>query len=167
MSWDIDLVVPGLPDAVGWSGLSWNYTHNINGMINDAMRRAGIPFEFWPGSRAEAWRLERVEEGLKCGRRNPDQTAEGLDWRPCSMTCCDPSWWEVIDGRPGPEGLRIVMAVLTEWNADPDHYRKMDPPNGWGSFDRGGQHRGGVRRVFTEMAEAATTEVPLVWHGSG
>lgn len=138
MSWDVDLIVPGL-DA--WSGPSWNYTHNINPMINDAMTRAGIPFELWPGSSAEGW------------WENRDGT---------------PAWFDVIDGRPGPEGLRIVTAVLNEWDNDPAHYRTMNPENGWGSFDSDlDGHNGGVRRVFREMAAAATTEAPIVWRASG
>lgn len=156
MSWDVYLTIPGLGGR--WEGPSWNYTHNVNGMIAEAMRRADIPFELHPGSRAHQWRLERIERDATCYRRDPD-TGESASVS-CSMTCCEPSWWRVIDGRPGPDGLRIICAVLEQWDLDPSHYRAMNPPNGWGDFDS-------IHRVFEEMAEAATVEVPIEWRASG
>lgn len=63
------------------------------------------------------------------------------------MTCCEPSWWECLDGRPGPDGLRFISAVIDEFEAKPDEYREMNPPNGWGDMDR-------LLVVFREMRNA-------------
>jgi len=163
VSWDVTLRVPG----VSWASESWNYTSNTSPMIYEAMRRAGIPLEHWPGSNAERWRMERFANGSKCGKRGPGQkTLDDLIWTPCTMTCCEPSWWQTLDGRPGPEGLKILVAVVEQWDADPDRFRAMNPRNGWGRFDTD-EDDPGLRGVFTEMIAAATTEAALVWEASG
>lgn len=140
MSWDVTLHVPG----VAWASISWNYTHNVNPMVHEALERAGITLEFWPGSRAEEWHA-------RMGRAVGTEVRIG--------------WYEMFDGRPGADGLRILLAVMEQWDAAPDDFRAMNPSNGWGSFD--GDEYGGVRRVFGEMIEAATTEAPLVWSAEG
>ena len=51
-----------------------------------------------------------------------------------------PGWSEVVgnDLDPLPTGKRVaeVMAeVVSELRADPDKYRELNPPNGWGDYD--------------------------------
>lgn len=159
MSWDITLRVPG----VDWASTDWNYTSNCNRMIMTALDEAGIERTFVPGSDAERWRAERMARGSTCGKRPPEgvavETPDDLVWTPCSMGCCPLGFTDVLDGRPGPEGLRILVGIVEQWDKEPDRYREMNPPNGWGDFD-------GIRRVFQSMIDAATTEAPLVWHAS-
>lgn len=140
MSWEVTLRVPGVP----WASKSWNYTSNTTPMIHEAMRRAGFAFEFWPGSRSHQWRATEFD--------TPS------------------SWWQVLDGRPGPYGLQMLTMIVAEWDTDPDDYRAMNPPNRWGRFDpdsTGDTDDPGVRDVFAQMIEAATTEAALVWEASG
>lgn len=131
MSWDISLHVPG----VDWAGCSWNYTHNINGMVEAALAAACIPLQLHPDSSWVGW----------CERHSAE---------------IGPSWWMCMDAQPGPDGLAMIVAVIEEFETDPDVYRAMDPPNGWGSMDS-------LLAVLREMRDAATTEAPLVWAASG
>ena len=165
MSWDVTLQVPG----VEWASTDWNYTHNTNPMIVEAMERAGIEFEFVPGSNRHRSRVERVEAGHLCFRRGPDhQPGDELVPVQCSLdpSCCDLGWGDVFDGRTGPDGCRILEAVVEQWDADPQHFIAMDPPNGWGSLLPKGDGCG-LRAVFVDMIEHARTEAPLVWTYSG
>lgn len=44
----------------------------------------------------------------------------------------------------GPEGLEILERAVLALESDPDRFRKMNPANGWGSYD-------GLLKVFREM----------------
>lgn len=53
-----------------------------------------------------------------------------------------PGWQETVgqlaDPQP-PTGKRVVPVfekVLAELRADPDRFRAMNPPNGWGSYEQ-------------------------------
>lgn len=155
MSWDVTLRVPGVP----WASCDWNYTSNTNPMIMTAMDDAGIERTFVPGSRAEQWRLERASRGNSCGRRPAGSESADIVWTPCALDCCPLGFTDVLDGRTGSDGLRILAAVVARWDEDPDRFRAMNPPNGWGDFDR-------LREVFADMIVSASTETPLVWEAS-
>jgi hypothetical protein len=43
--------------------------------------------------------------------------------------------WPDVDGMPCPEFCRKLSNTLTNLQADPDRWRAMNPPNGWGSYD--------------------------------
>jgi hypothetical protein len=75
------------------------------------------------------------------------------------------TWWKMLNGMTGAEGLELLTKVVEQWDANPDFYRAMNPDNGWGSLDD--PEYGGIRSVFAEMIEAATVEHPLRWwvHG--
>jgi len=40
-----------------------------------------------------------------------------------------------FDGKKGSEVLPVLERALVDMRARPDHYRKLDSPNGWGTFD--------------------------------
>ncbi len=117
MSWDATLRVPGVP----WATRDWNYTHNTNPMVNQALEDAGVEV--------------------------------------------NDTWWRMLDGLTGAQGLELLTTIRDQFDADPDRYRAMNPPNGWGSLDD--PEWGGVRRVLGEMIEASSVEAPLVWEVDG
>lgn len=110
MSWDADLIFLNDLDT----RFSWNYTHNTNPMVNDAIDRE-------PG---------------------------------------DPTWWDQLDGMTGAQGAAFLTRIITALEADPDRYRAMDPPNGWGSYDS-------LLPVLRDMLTTCTTEEPCLWVVSG
>ncbi len=158
MSWDVTLI-----DDRGHVELEQNYTHNVNGMIAAALRASGVSLDVQPDTKAAALRQRRIDDGAKCGRVGPDhQPGSGLDglvWTECSMTCCPLSWYEVLDGCSGPMGAELLDAAIRELEAHPALYRAMDPPNGWGSYDR-------LLPVLRGMRDAVP-EWPTVWEASG
>ena len=71
-------------------------------------------------------------------------------------------WGDLIDGASGPVGRRFLEQIVEQWDASPDDFQAMNPPNGWGSFT--GEH--GIRQVFGDMIAAASDipdNVPTVW----
>jgi hypothetical protein len=40
-----------------------------------------------------------------------------------------------FDGKPAGECAPVVRAAIAEMEANPDKYRAMDSPNGWGTYD--------------------------------
>lgn len=40
-----------------------------------------------------------------------------------------------FDGKPTAECTPILEAAIAEMRANPDKYRAMDSPNGWGTYD--------------------------------
>ena len=139
MSWDADLVAVcdcghlhcGIDGApIG----QWNYTHNTGIMLADALDRAGIERVSLPGSRWDQWRIDRRVTGPA-------------------------SWWEVLDSRTGLDGARILHATIRGLEADPAHYRAMNPDNRWGSYET-------LLPLLREMRDAPG-EQPSVWKVSG
>lgn len=137
MSWDASLSI----DGVSWAGDSWNYTHNTSRMIADALERAGEPLG--------------EEEGMRCRCPNPDDPTGPL--LPCN---CSESWWKRLNGMSGSEGCRYLSVIVEQFEKDPDHYREMNPANGWGNYD-------GILKTLTEMRDACTSEIPMTWEASG
>jgi hypothetical protein len=62
-----------------------------------------------------------------------------LDWNYTSN--CAPMWREAgcdiaaFDDRPAVEFSKALCVAITAMTADPDKYRAMNPPNGWGDYD--------------------------------
>lgn len=98
MSWDATLY-----DDRGHVEGDWNYTHNCNRMI------------------AEALQLATSEETPPC--RGPLGPAIG------------PAWWDRLDGADGAQGYAYLSAIVKGLEADPERFRAMNPPNGWGDYD--------------------------------
>jgi hypothetical protein len=69
------------------------------------------------------------------------------------------SWWQQLDGLSGPEGAALLNRIITGLEADPDRFRAMNPPNGWGDYDT-------FLKVLREMRDAVP-EWPTQWSASG
>lgn len=136
MSWDAYLA-----DDRGHEEGDWNYTHNCNGMANIVMQE-------WPDAslyveRTAAW----------WDRRNRPELAE-RDRSEARI-----SWWCALDGMDGPEGAAFLDRIIKELEADPERFREMNPPNGWGDFDS-------FVSVLRSMRDRVP-EWPCTWSTSG
>jgi hypothetical protein len=72
-------------------------------------------------------------------------------------------WWQRLDGMSGAEGREYLAAVIAQLEADPERFRAMNPPNGYGCYD--GPH--GVLGVLRRMRDAVPDGEASVWHVSG
>lgn len=122
MSWSVYLV-----DDRGHTEGDWNYTHNCNGMIEDALGAAAVK------ETGDVW------------------------WASDDMG--HHAWWRLLDGKTDVEGHALIRAILAGLQANPEKYRAMNPPNGWGSYDS-------LVGVLTEMC-ALVPEWPCSWSASG
>jgi hypothetical protein len=69
------------------------------------------------------------------------------------------AWWDRLDDMTGTEGRDYLAAIIRGLEADPDRWRAMNPPNGWGSYDS-------LLGVLREMRDAVP-DWPCTWHTSG
>lgn len=127
MSWNAYL-----SDDRGHSEGSWNYTHNCNAMIEDAL---GV--ELVGATKVPFWASMNPNTGM--GHH---------------------SWWDVLDGKAGMQGWRLLSHVVDALERDPCKYRAMNPPNGWGSYDT-------LLEVLREMRDASVKEWPTEWRVHG
>ncbi len=100
MSWDVDLT-----DDRGHNEGWWNYTHNCNGMIAEAL----------------------FDLGCVNAHAVPD---DHPIWKAIGAP-----WWHRLDGCDGPTGAAFLHELVTQLERDPDKYRAMNPENGWGDYD--------------------------------
>lgn len=100
MSWNAYLT-----DDRGHDEGEWNYTHNCNAMIEDALG------------------VELVGATIKPFWSNP-KSGLGVG-----------SWWDVLNGKSGLEGGELLSHIIDALDRDPAKYRAMNPPNGWGDYD--------------------------------
>lgn len=70
-----------------------------------------------------------------------------------------PAWWDRLDGATGEDGKRYLAAIIGGLEADPDRYRAMNPPNGWGDYDQ-------LVGILREMRDSVP-EWPSIWRVSG
>lgn len=68
--------------------------------------------------------------------------------------------WDWCRGKPAPQVGAHMLAVLDGMATDPDRWRAMNPPNGWGDYDRRLQGR---MRLFAEKCVAAKAGVIGAW----
>jgi hypothetical protein len=101
LSWDAYLY-----DERGELVAEWNYTHNTNPMIAEALK----PLEPLYGPVPE------------CG--GPLGPVIG------------PAWWELLEGLDGSAGSGFLAALIVMLESDPERFRAMNPANGWGDYDR-------------------------------
>lgn len=73
------------------------------------------------------------------------------------------SWWQRLSGMDGPEGRDYLAAIITRLEADPDRFRAMNPPNGWGCYDG----PNGVLPVLRRMRDSVPHGEASAWHASG
>lgn len=71
-----------------------------------------------------------------------------------------PAWWKRLHGASGEDGEAYLSAIISGLEADPERFRAMNPPNGWGDHD-------GLLGVLREMRDAAEEGTEYVWHVSG
>lgn len=69
------------------------------------------------------------------------------------------SWWRRLNGLSGPEGAAFLDTIIRGLEADPERFRAMNPPNGWGDYDS-------FLKRLTEMRNAVP-EWPTTWRVSG
>jgi hypothetical protein len=131
MSWNAYLT-----DDRGHSDGEWNYTHNCNGMIELALGE---------GFRAEDTRVPWWSSLVANSEKYPG-AGKG-------------AWWDLLNGKTGPEGAEFLDHIIKGLEADPEKYRAMNPENGWGDYDS-------LVKVLTEMRNAVP-EWPTTWRTSG
>lgn len=69
------------------------------------------------------------------------------------------SWWRQLDGMSGPEGAKFLNRIIEGLQAEPDKFRAMNPPNGWGGYDS-------FLETLIKMRDAVP-EWPTKWSTSG
>jgi hypothetical protein len=70
------------------------------------------------------------------------------------------NWIMHLNEMTGAEGAEFLGLVIKEMEGDPEAFRALDPPNGWGDYD-------GMLRVLKEMHQACLVEWPTIWSASG
>lgn len=68
-------------------------------------------------------------------------------------------WWAHLSGT-GEAGLDYLNRIISGLEAEPERFRAMNPPNGWGDYDR-------LLVVLHEMRDACTTYPVGRWEVSG
>jgi hypothetical protein len=74
-----------------------------------------------------------------------------------------PAWWRRLDGASGPDGAAYLGQIIQGLEADPERFRAMNPPNGWGCYDG----PDGVLGVLRKMRDSVPDGEASVWHVSG
>lgn len=69
-------------------------------------------------------------------------------------------WWQRLSGMTGADGREYLGKIVRQLEGDPARYRAMNPPNGWGDYDR-------LLGVLREMRDAAPEGGAFEWHASG
>jgi hypothetical protein len=69
------------------------------------------------------------------------------------------SWWDLLDGRSGPDGADLLGRIIKRLEADPDRFAAMNPENKWGSYDS-------LLIVLRGMRDAVP-EWPTTWRVTG
>jgi hypothetical protein len=45
-------------------------------------------------------------------------------------------WLDHLNQSSGPDGAALIKAIVDQFAKDPERYRAMNPPNGWGDYDQ-------------------------------
>ena len=69
------------------------------------------------------------------------------------------SWWDCLNGLPGPEGAALLHRIIRGLEGDPGRFEAMNPTNEWGSYLS-------VLEVLLDM-RASVPEWPTTWEVSG
>lgn len=43
--------------------------------------------------------------------------------------------WDELEGKPGEDCLGILTAVVDRLALEPEKFKKLNPPNGWGTYE--------------------------------
>jgi hypothetical protein len=55
-----------------------------------------------------------------------------------------------IDNNPVKESIEILQLAIENMRNNPDYYKTMNPPNGWGDYE-------GALKVLTDLLDACKT----------
>jgi hypothetical protein len=72
----------------------------------------------------------------------------------------EPSWWKRLDLLNGAEGSAYLTLILNGLLADPERFRAMNPPNGWGNYDD-------LVATLSRMRDASVEHPAAAWSASG
>jgi len=70
-----------------------------------------------------------------------------------------PAWWYSLDGKSGPEGKAFLAGIIGALEADPLHFKAMNPANGWGSYEQ-------LLETLRSMRDAVPAW-PTTWSANG
>lgn len=70
-----------------------------------------------------------------------------------------PSWWHRLKGASGADGRAYLNDIIRGLESDPQRFRAMNPPNGWGDYDS-------LLGVLREMRDRVP-DWPCTWDASG
>lgn len=69
------------------------------------------------------------------------------------------AWWDQLNGMSGPDGAEYIGHIIAGLQSDPERFRAMNPPNGWGDYDS-------LVTVLQEM-RANVPDWPTTWRVNG
>lgn len=69
------------------------------------------------------------------------------------------SWWTLLNGKSGRDGQNLLAAIIIRLEAEPERFRAMNPPNGWGDYDS-------LLEVLRAMRDAVP-DYPSQWKAWG
>ena len=89
-----------------------------------------------------------------CGRsEDSDSDSLNITYNPSKMlVAAGFRGWQWCVGKPAREVGYHMLVILNAMRSDDDRWRAMNPPNGWGDYDRCLQGR---MRHWAERAQAA------------
>jgi len=103
-------------------------------------------------------REETCEHCGGTGRVNTGGQDLDLDWN--YTTNCAWMWREAgadlaaFDGDPAGECAPLLRVAIGVLEADPEHFRSQNPPNGWGDYDSLVDRLKALLEAFDESPEA-------------
>lgn len=90
------------------------------------------------------------------------EAATGATTPPCGGSLgkvIGPAWWDKLNASTGPDGRTYLADIVRGLEADPERYRAMNPPNGWGDYDS-------LLETLRKMRDAVP-DWPTEWSVSG
>lgn len=120
---------------MGWyahlADYEWNFTHNTNGMIEWVLGDAVA------GTSQPWWSKLGGHDGLGHG-----------------------AWWDLLDGKTGHQAAPLLDGIVEGLSKQPNRFREMNPPNGWGNYDM-------LLTILSEMRDASHECPEDVWATGG
>lgn len=68
--------------------------------------------------------------------------------------------WQALNGAPASESGGMLRKVADTLRADPERFKALNPPNGWGSYE-------GAISVMERMADACARHPRAHWSVNG
>lgn len=126
MSWYAHLVL-GDPEGDGSVTVGeWGFTHNCNGMANAVIDRfwpgyaRSVALQLWGGTGQKSGRPVNGEWLWRTVEEDEEQTA---------------SWYRILGTLNSRESIEFLDLIVGTMMETPEHFREMNPENGWGDFD--------------------------------